>query len=64
MDVLRRMSTRVFGVLMALQPAVAAMAGWAVLGQQLSARALVAILIVAAAGAGATSDAHRSAPAP
>jgi inner membrane transporter RhtA len=64
MDVLRRMSTRVFGVLMALQPAVAALAGWAVLGQQLSARGIVAIMIVASAGAGATSDTYRSAARP
>jgi inner membrane transporter RhtA len=51
---LRRMPTAVFGVLMSLEPAVAAVAGLIVLGQRLAARELVAIGLVVAASAGAT----------
>jgi inner membrane transporter RhtA len=56
MEVLRRMSARVFGVLMSLQPAVAAIIGWLMLGQSLSARSVVAIVIVVVAGAAATTE--------
>lgn len=49
---LKRMSARVFGVLSSLGPAVAALAGFAVLHQQLDARQLLAILLVVAASAG------------
>ena len=43
---LRRLPASVFGVLMSLEPAVAALAGFVVLGQRLSARDLVAIALV------------------
>ncbi|HEX8205002.1 MAG TPA: EamA family transporter, partial [Solirubrobacteraceae bacterium] len=53
-EALRRMPRNVFGVLMSLEPAVAALAGFLVLGQELGARELVAIGLVVAASAGAT----------
>jgi inner membrane transporter RhtA len=55
-ETLRRMPRRVFGVLMSLEPAAAALAGWIVLGQMLDARALVAIALVVIAGAGAVAS--------
>jgi inner membrane transporter RhtA len=51
---LRRLPARVFGVLMSLEPAVAALAGFVVLGQRLSARDLVAIALVICASVGVT----------
>jgi inner membrane transporter RhtA len=51
---LRRMPAHVFGVLMSLEPAVAALAGFVVLGQTLGARELVAIGLVIAASVGVT----------
>jgi inner membrane transporter RhtA len=53
MEALRRMPVGVFGVLMSLEPAVGALAGFVVLGEELVARELVAILLVVAASAGA-----------
>ena len=46
---LRRMPTRVFGVLMSLEPAAAALAGLVVLGQELGPREVVALLLVSTA---------------
>ena len=51
---LRRLPARVFGVLMSLEPAVAALAGFVVLGQRLSGRDLVAIALVIGASVGVT----------
>lgn len=51
---LRRLPARVFGVLMSLEPAVAALAGFVVLGQRLSARDLVAVALVICASVGVT----------
>ena len=51
---LRRMPTRVFGVLMSLEPAAAAVAGLVVLDQQLGLREVVALLLVSTASAGVT----------
>ena len=53
-EALRRMPRNVFGVLMSLEPAVAALAGFLVLSQELGVRELVAIGLVVAASAGAT----------
>ncbi len=53
-EALRRLPAGVFGVLMSLEPAVAALAGFLVLDQGLEARELFAILLVIAASAGAT----------
>jgi inner membrane transporter RhtA len=55
LEALRRMPAGVFGVLMSLEPAVAALAGFIVLGEDLVPRELVAILLVVAASAGAAS---------
>jgi inner membrane transporter RhtA len=57
MEALRRMPTGVFGVLMSLEPAVAALAGFVLLGEDLNAREIVAILFVVAASAGASREA-------
>lgn len=53
-EALRRLPANVFGVLMSIEPAVAALAGFIVLGQSLSARDIVAIGFVVAASAGAS----------
>jgi inner membrane transporter RhtA len=53
-EALRRLPANVFGVLMSIEPAIAALAGFLVLGQALSARDLVAIAFVVAASAGAS----------
>jgi len=58
LEALRRLPNRVFGVLMSLEPAVAAAAGFVVLGEVLDARELVAIALVVAASAGATRTAE------
>jgi len=50
---LRRLSEAVFGVLMSLDPAVAALAGFVVLGQHLGAPELLAVATVVLASAGA-----------
>jgi inner membrane transporter RhtA len=51
---LRTLPTRVFGVLMSLEPAAAAVAGLVVLGQRLGTRELVALALVSLASAGVT----------
>jgi inner membrane transporter RhtA len=51
-EALRRIPVHVFGVLMSLEPAVAALAGFVVLGQDLGLRELLAIGLVVAASAG------------
>jgi inner membrane transporter RhtA len=55
LEALRRLPRRVFGVLMSLEPAVAALAGFAVLGQGLAARDWLAIGLVVIASAGAST---------
>jgi inner membrane transporter RhtA len=57
LEALRRMPANVFGVLMSLEPALAATAGFIVLGEDLVAREIVAILLVVAASAGAATRA-------
>jgi inner membrane transporter RhtA len=61
LEALRRLPEAVFGVLMSLEPAVAALAGLVVLGQDLGARELLAITMVVVASAGAASLSHREA---
>jgi inner membrane transporter RhtA len=51
---LRRLSASAFGLLMSLEPAVAALAGVIVLGQHLTGVLLVAVLMVVAASVGTT----------
>ena len=55
LDALRRIPPRVFGVLMSLEPAVAALAGLVVLGQGLALRDWLGIALVVVASAGAAS---------
>ncbi|MBA3262968.1 MAG: EamA family transporter [Thermoleophilaceae bacterium] len=57
LEALRRLPAGVFGVLMSLEPAVAAAAGFVVLGEDLATREVVAILLVVAASAGAARGA-------
>ena len=57
MEALRRMPTGVFGVLMSLEPGMAALAGYVVLGEDLATREMVAITLVVAASAGASREA-------
>jgi inner membrane transporter RhtA len=59
LEALRRMPARVFGVLMSLDPAIAALAGFLLLGQDLVPRELVGIACVVVASAGAASTARR-----
>jgi inner membrane transporter RhtA len=54
LEALRRIPPRVFGVLMSMEPAVAALIGLVVLGESLQALQWVAVLCVVAASAGAT----------
>ncbi len=54
LEALRRLSARVFGVLMSLEPGIAALAGLLLLHEQLGLRAVVAIALVIAASLGAT----------
>ena len=54
LSALRRIPTRVFGILMSLEPAAAALAGLLVLGQHLGPRELVALVLVSAASLGVT----------
>jgi inner membrane transporter RhtA len=62
MEALRRLPQAVFGVLMSLEPAVAAAIGFIALSQDLSARELVAIAFVVIASAGALRSAATPAP--
>ncbi|MGB3439670.1 MAG: EamA family transporter [Actinophytocola sp.] len=57
LEALRRIPPRVFGVLMSLEPAVAALVGLIVLGEILGPVQWVAVLLVVAASAGATRTA-------
>ena len=61
MEALRRIPRHVFGVLMSMEPALAALAGFVILDQALGARELLAIGLVIAASIGATRS-SRSAP--
>lgn len=61
---LRRLPTRVFGVLMSLQPVAAAVAGLVVLGQGLAPAELVALALVSTASAGVALGRRRGDPAP
>jgi inner membrane transporter RhtA len=62
MEALRRLPQAVFGVLMSLEPAVAAAIGFLALSQDLSAREIAAIGLVVIASAGALRSAATPAP--
>ena len=59
MEALRKLPARVFGVLMSLEPAVAALVGFVVLGERLGPRALAAVVLVTMAAAGASRFGER-----
>jgi inner membrane transporter RhtA len=54
LSALRRIPTRVFGILMSLEPAAAALSGLVLLDQHLHRREVAALLMVSAASAGVT----------
>ncbi|RKS75347.1 inner membrane transporter RhtA [Motilibacter peucedani] len=58
MAALRRLSTRVFGVLMSLEPMSATLAGLVILGQSLTLRSVVALVLVSVASLGVTLTAR------
>jgi inner membrane transporter RhtA len=60
LEALRRLPANVFGVLMSLEPAVAALAGLVILGQDLSLGEWAAIALVVVASAGATATPARA----
>jgi len=60
MEALRRIATNVFGVLMSLEPAMAALAGFIIIGQNLSAREVVGIALVVVASVGASASTRRA----
>jgi inner membrane transporter RhtA len=57
LEALRRIAPPTFGVFMSLEPGVAALAGFPVLGQELGARALLGIALVVVASLGASRGA-------
>lgn len=59
MQALRTLPPRVFGVLQSLGPGIAALAGFAIAGEALAARELVALACVTAASIGVTLGARR-----
>jgi inner membrane transporter RhtA len=59
LEALRRIPPKVFGVLMSMEPAVAALVGLVVLGEVLGTMQWVAILFVVAASVGSTRMASR-----
>lgn len=61
-EALRLLPEHVFGVLLSLEPAVAALAGFLVLGQELGARELAGIALVTAAVAGAVAGTRSPVP--
>jgi inner membrane transporter RhtA len=64
LEALRRVPARTFGIMMSMEPAVAALAGLVLLGQALSAVQWLAMCCVIVASAGAARDAGRSSTAP
>jgi inner membrane transporter RhtA len=62
LEALRRLQKGTFGVLMSLEPAVAALVGLIILGQGLSATEVVAIALVVTASAGALGTAEGVSP--
>ncbi len=61
-EAMRRLPSSVFGVMMSLEPAVAATVGFVLLGQGLIPREGLAILLVVAASAGALRSSRAPAP--
>jgi inner membrane transporter RhtA len=57
-EAMRRLPTHVFGVLMSVEPAVAALAGLVVLGERLSGRVVASVALVCVASFGAALNAR------
>ena len=64
MVALSKLSTRLFGVLMSVEPALAALFGWLLLREQLEAAQLVGVAAVGLASAGAALGSRRTQAAP
>ena len=64
LEALRRLPEAVFGVLMSLDPAVAALVGFLALGQALGGQEVLGIAMVVVASAGAAGLSHRAAVTP
>lgn len=62
LEAMRRLPSNVFGVMMSLEPAVAALTGFLLLSQDMSAAQIGAIALVVAASAGALWTAREPAP--
>jgi inner membrane transporter RhtA len=62
LEALRRLPASLFGVLMSLEPAMASVAGFLILSQELAARELLAIALVVVASAGAALNARGPVP--
>lgn len=62
LEALRRLPARVFGVLMSLEPGMATLAGFVVLGEVLGAREIAAVCLVVLASAGAARSAGETPP--
>jgi inner membrane transporter RhtA len=62
MSALRRLPQQVFGILLSLEPAVAAVAGWLLLAQSLSPKTAAAVTVVVLASVGSTLSAVRRRP--
>lgn len=58
LEALRRLPARVFGILMSVEPGMAALAGFVILGEDLRLRDVAAIALVATASAGASLSAR------
>jgi inner membrane transporter RhtA len=54
LEALRKLPARLFGVLMSLEPAVATLIGFLILGERLGLRALAAVALVTVAAVGAS----------
>lgn len=64
LSALRRLPRHVFGILLSLEPAVAALAGLALLGQPITVLGVLAVVLVIAASVGTTLTARREARRP
>jgi inner membrane transporter RhtA len=64
MIALKELPARTFGILMSLEPAVAALAGLVFLGEVLTPLQWLAVALVIAASAGSTLSSRRPAPSP
>ncbi|MEU7901878.1 EamA family transporter [Actinoplanes sp. NPDC049118] len=59
MSALRRLPQHVFGILLSMEPAVAALAGWLLLSQSMSLQAVAGVAVVVLASIGSTVSAVR-----